>query len=446
MGQTAGGDGRRPDDGSGSGDPFLNRLIGSANEQEVNINGLTLPALLDTGAMCTSISFSAYNSIPFKEPLQPLDSLGLSLSMADGSSLDYLGYFESTVSVPVLADFRLEVPILVIPDNKFNKTCPVIVGTNVLRRFKTFVSELRFKEERNVTKLPNEWQCAMETLTPKTFCVKACGKRTTTIGPFETVTINGLVRNFKGKEVSIVTETPDNTWEYTVCPRVMNIRHSSTVKIPVRVCNLSAKTLSFKPRSPICTVSETKVVDDLVSNIGHDMKCEDSLEQLGINIESKDLSPEQTSRFHQVVGKWKQVFTTNTKEFSKTDLVKHKIVLEDDTPFKEPYRRIPPAMYEEVRQHVKSMLDAGVIRESDSPYSSNIVLIRKSDGSLRFCVDWRRLNNKTRKDAFMLPRFDDTIDVLHSAKWFSKLDLHSAYWQVEVEEEDSFLRRPIWFL
>ena len=93
-------------------------------------------------------------------------------------------------------------------------------------------------------------------------------------------------------------------------------------------------------------------------------------------------------------------------------------------------------MYEEVRQHVKSMLDAGVIRESDSPYSSNIVLIRKSDGSLRFCVDWRRLNNKTRKDAFMLPRFDDTIDVLHSAKWFSKLDLHSAYWQVEVEEED----------
>ena len=89
-------------------------------------------------------------------------------------------------------------------------------------------------------------------------------------------------------------------------------------------------------------------------------------------------------------------------------------------------------MFEEVLQHIKEMLDAGVIRESESPYSSNIVLIRKPNGALRFCVDWRKLNNRTRKDAYMLPRFDDTID----AKFFSKIDLHSAYWQCEVEEED----------
>lgn len=81
----------------------------------------------------------------------------------------------------------------------------------------------------------------------------------------------------------------------------------------------------------------------------------------------------------------------------KTDLVQHKIELEDETPFKKPYRRIPPYMLEEVREYVKEMLDSGVIRESNSNYSSNVVVVRKSDGSLRFCIDMRMLNSKTKK-------------------------------------------------
>ena len=77
-------------------------------------------------------------------------------------------------------------------------------------------------------------------------------------------------------------------------------------------------------------------------------------------------------------------------------------------------------MYEEIRQHVKDMLDADVTRESDSPYSSNVVLVRKKDGSLRFCIDYRVLNSKTRKDAYMLPIVDDIVDSISGAKFFSK--------------------------
>ena len=93
-------------------------------------------------------------------------------------------------------------------------------------------------------------------------------------------------------------------------------------------------------------------------------------------------------------------------------------------------------MYEEVRQHIKEMLAAGVIRNSESPWSSNIVLVKKKDQSLRFCVDWRMLNSKTSKDAYMLPRFEDMVDTLVGSTMFSKLDLRSGYWNVEVEEED----------
>ena len=123
-------------------------------------------------------------------------------------------------------------------------------------------------------------------------------------------------------------------------------------------------------------------------------------------------------------------------DLGKADIVKHEIKLTDETPFKDPYRRIPPGLYDEVRVHLKEMLEAGAIRESQSPFSSNVVLVRKKDGSLRFCIDFRKLNSRTVKDAYTLPRIDDTIDSLIGAKFFSKLDLCSGYWQVEIKEED----------
>ena len=79
--------------------------------------------------------------------------------------------------------------------------------------------------------------------------------------------------------------------------------------------------------------------------------------------------------------------------------MKHEIKLKDDTPFKDPDRRIPPALYEEVRQRLRDMLDAGAIRPSKSPHSSNVVLVRKKDGALRFCIDFRKLISRTIKDA-----------------------------------------------
>ena len=90
----------------------------------------------------------------------------------------------------------------------------------------------------------------------------------------------------------------------------------------------------------------------------------------------------------------KEMLKRNAKTFSKTDLdmgrtnlVKHHIKLTDPIPFKEAYRRIPPQMYGEVKAHIQEMLDLGAIRPSNSPWASAIVLVRKKDGRLRFCID-----------------------------------------------------------
>ncbi|GBM89597.1 Transposon Ty3-I Gag-Pol polyprotein [Araneus ventricosus] len=79
---------------------------------------------------------------------------------------------------------------------------------------------------------------------------------------------------------------------------------------------------------------------------------------------------------------------------------------------------------------------SGIIEESSGPWASPIVLVKKKDGSTRFCVDYRKLNEITKKDSYRLPRIDDTLDALNGSQWFTTLDLKSGYWQIEIRPED----------
>ena len=128
------------------------------------------------------------------------------------------------------------------------------------------------------------------------------------------------------------------------------------------------------------------------------------------------------------------IFSKNDIGLGKNDKVKYKIKVTDPVPFKERYRRIPPSQYEAVRKHLQEMLDLGAVRPSDSPQCSAVVLVKKN-GELRFCIDLRKLNARTVKYAYSLPRIDDTLDKLKGSCVFSSLDLKSGYWQVEIDEE-----------
>ena len=97
---------------------------------------------------------------------------------------------------------------------------------------------------------------------------------------------------------------------------------------------------------------------------------------------------------------------------------------------------IPPHKKEEVSKLLQDMLQKDIVEQSSNPWASPIVLVKKKDGSTRFCVDYRKLNSVTKKDAYPLPQIDDTLDTLHGSMWFTTLDLASGYWQVEVEKRD----------
>ena len=115
------------------------------------------------------------------------------------------------------------------------------------------------------------------------------------------------------------------------------------------------------------------------------------------------------------------------KELGRTSLVQHEIRLSDKTPFKERYRRIPPHQYEGVRKHLPEILDIGAIYRSTSPWASPVVLVCKKDGSLQFCINLRKLNNQTIKDAQSLPRIKDSLNCLDGATIFTSLGLQLGY-------------------
>ena len=407
-----------------------NNLVGPANEADILIHNVQANALIDTGSMVTTISQSFYLSLPFRPQLLSLDDFGIDISIADGTTLDVLGYIETNISLPFYKDFNLDVPVLVVPDNSINSSCPCIIGTNVLRRFKAAAEE---------TDLPEAWRMAFDSITCQPSTVRSTNKHKIEVGPYESVTLTGIVRGVDHNIETVITENLDSDHPFIVRPHVIGLPKQGTyARVPVKLCNISAKPIYIKPKSDLCYINEVKIVDNLSSHIdtSHMKSSKTGAEELGLKIDESNLTPEQLLRLRQVLGNWNHIFSTGLTDLGCTTAVKHKIILTDDKPFKQPYRKIPPGMYEEVRQHLKDMLSCGAIRPSESPYSSNVVLVRKKDNSLRFCLDYRMLNARTRKDAYMLPRFDDTIDVLSGAKYFSKLDLRSAYWQVEIEEED----------
>ena len=143
------------------------------------------------------------------------------------------------------------------------------------------------------------------------------------------------------------------------------------------------------------------------------------------------LTEDEKESLYLLLLEYEDVFASGPEDFGRTGKTTHTIDTGDAHPIRQAVRRIPPHRREETRKLLDDMLKRDVIAPSRSPWASPIVLVKKKDGSLRFCVDYRKVNEVTRKDAYPIPRVDDTLDVLSGAQWFSTLDLISGYWQVE---------------
>ena len=154
------------------------------------------------------------------------------------------------------------------------------------------------------------------------------------------------------------------------------------------------------------------------------------------NRSSNHLTEHEKQELITLLCKYENVFSKSPEDIGSTNVVKHSIDTGTAAPIRQPPRRPPIGQRQVEREEIDKMLQRGIIEPSTSAWSSPVVIVKKKDGSPRFCVDYRKLNDVTVKDAYPLPRVDDCIDALSGSKFFSSLDLNSGYWQVAMQPED----------
>ena len=149
-----------------------------------------------------------------------------------------------------------------------------------------------------------------------------------------------------------------------------------------------------------------------------------------------DLSDEGRTKLNSIFATYSEVFSKRPGDIGQTNLTRHYIDTGDAPPIKQRPRRIPVKVRDQVEKQKTKMLHDGIIEESESPWCSPVVLVRKKDGTFRFRVDLRAVNGVTKGFAMPLPRIDDSLDTLSQARWFTTLDMATGYWQVELAPED----------
>ena len=483
-------------------DPLV-RLIGTPNESRIEVEGVPITALIDSGANLSAITKS------FAEELQ-LDIKGLQtildIEPTGGGRVPYHGYVECKLRIPQIREFDLDVLMLVIDDSPYAMRVPVQIGTlhidmaldlatekerkklNRQWRRAELASSLRMKSVNANVKDSNESKNVFD-LNNITGSVQIT--KDLSLQPFENVTVAGLLKGpvkhsayFKRVNVALepMEQHKEGEGPYCAVPAYAFLKPGSN-RVEVMLKNITARPITIKTGEKVAKIEPANAVphmlapqspesmdpvvsksaeagleagtrgsslkprprgsnkesDKIKAEVDRTPLSAEQIEMLLTKIDfdngTKEWTQEQKKRAKTLLTKHSFLFARDSMDLGKTDLVKHHIELTNYTPIKDRYRRIPPQQYEEVRKHLKEMLDIGAIRRSNSPWASPVVLVRKKDGSLRFCIDLRKLNARTIKDAYSIPRIEDALDSLNGACIFTSLDLKSGYWQVELDDE-----------
>ena len=417
-------------------------LVGQVNLTLVTIGDKDTKGLLDSGSQVTTVSKSYYDNHLSDFPLLPLSEI-LEVEVAGGDKLGYFGVVELDLQFTESGDKQIyATPVLVVKDTSFNSKVPFIIGKNVIQPCLKRCKEIGGDRYQQRLTLSDSWRLALQCASAQEKCshldnlgVLQCTKQVI-VPSNQSVIVHGLGRLEGCRKTSVITEGSSTLpCGLAVVPTLQQVEtnEKSYSRIGVSIHNLTPHDVTLPAKTTLCSIHQVSLVTG--SQVQTDVGNTQVLDQFNIN---ESLTSEQKNQVISLLSKFQHIFSTGDTDIGRTKKVKHEIKLKDPTPVRQPHRRIPPNMYDEVRKHINEMLNAGIIRESHSSFASPIVLVRKPDGSLRFCIDYRQLNKNTVRDAHTLPRLTETFDSLDGSKWFTTLDLKAGYWQVEVQESDKY--------
>lgn len=415
-----------------------------------------MTGLLDTGSQVTLVQQQVMD-LHFPEVNKTDTPLLFALKAANGLEIPYSGY--------AVMDFEVEgveIPekgVVVVRNDC--STHPLIIGMNVISAcwndvFAKGKSAFHPQKLKSRRAWKEAFAVCQQTATTKTDgflgYVRPASRRGVKVPPNCEMVVWGQTCKGKGgtERLALVEALPDaGPWGVA---RTLSVVKGG--RLPIRVCNPNPYEVTigrYQKMGQLYQVEESDVEmdSDLSLTMGSDGVIEVGVveaagpeepaipeEEVSQLLNGIDLTPQQKVELQTLLQRWRKVFAVNEEDYGRTDLVQHQIHTGDTPPIKQKYRPLPPLMYKEIKILLADMLKKGVIRESSSPWAAPIVLVRKKDGSWRFCVDYRKLNAVTHKDAFPLPRIEETLTCLTRAEWFSTLDLASGYWQVEMDPKD----------
>lgn len=463
MDRTVGGAGKDPQAATSAAS-----LIGDCPMIQVRIEGVEMPCLLDTGSQVTMLRKGDFEKHfgqrghNLKDP-----SAWLTLRAANGTDIPYLGYVEMEVEV---AGVRLpNIGIIVVKDTCLNVSG--LLGMNIIKQVWERLwqdNTLRqWRSEPTTNGRGREvWQRAMLTCKrEKAFAseggqvgyIRVASRRTVLIPGRKEVMLDCRCRNGPGgRSFEALVEPLSTTDGLLVARTLVTVQQG---RVQVRVCNVSQapialhrfqklgelhllETCEVLDNGPHVQVTSGGVVEVRLQRTEGEPSGTDQLMSTkpkvpSVDLEGVELSDKEKDQLAALLTKHHSVFSADDEDYGCTDTVLHQIPTGQAPPIRQRHRQIPPNLYREVKTLLKKMLESEIIQPSTSPWASPIVLVKKKDGTIRFCVDYRQLNQVTRKDSYPLPRIEEALTSLKKACWYTTLDLASGYWQVKVDPKDA---------
>ena len=324
-----------------------------------------------------------------------------------------MGFIEADLIFPMgTYVFKTEDLLLVLPTTEYQKRVPVTIGTSLtdmavdsLDLSDTSTLSTSLKTVCYATQTRRQIQAQqIQKQTVKT-------TKPITLPPFSTTVVHEHTKlKGHGLKLNLIAEPIKNsqlTSNIQCTPTFCTLEPGSN-RVTVGLRNISARKIIVPSKTTVCQIQLANIIPPMntsTDQIPSEGKREDDPcipDHLDLG-ELSTWTEEQQYAARKLLCDYADTFSKNDLDLGKCNILKHNIHLTDHQPFKERYRRIPPHLFEEVKQHLQEMVEVGAIRKSFSPWASAVVLVRKKDGGLRLCIDLRKLNNRTIKDGYSLP-------------------------------------------
>ena len=405
------------------------------------------------------------------------------LSGLGGRITEPLGYVILWVQILYVPSYdEDQVALMVAEDSSFLRRCQVILGTPMINRAIWAMKELEMENT------PEAWQSTQHTyefanymvqLNPEDYGMTMptnTGKNPTdldelvllknkvTIPAFESIILHCHTRRMMmmGYKLHVMTqatylENRVNLPNGVYVVKTYTELHNGSHNVSVVLRNLTGKPVHLAAGRPVARVVAANAIPDAAPSLEFLKKLVEMepdrdpprkltieerqklllelLRKEGQLDKLKEWPPKLALKFGHMLMEHHNIFSLELNEIRCTDAAEHVIELLDTEPFKERFWRIAPLLVEEVQEHIQEMLDGGAIHPSQSPWSNVVVLVRKKDGGLRSCIDFHRVNSRTKKDAYPLPQMQETMESMVGTRFFSTMDLKSGFWQVKMAKD-----------